>query len=95
MKLSLNWIKDYVKLPEDMDLSRLAYDLTMSTVEVEGVHDLGKDFDKMIVGVIEEVVPHPNADALRICRVDIGGGEIKEIVCGGTNLENGIKILRE
>ncbi|MBQ7324751.1 MAG: phenylalanine--tRNA ligase subunit beta [Clostridia bacterium] len=93
MKLSLNWIKDYVKLPEDMDLSRLAYDLTMSTVEVEGVHDLGKDFDKMIVGVIEEVVPHPNADALRICRVDIGGGEIKEIVCGGTNLENGMKVL--
>jgi tRNA-binding EMAP/Myf-like protein len=38
-------------------------------------------------------VPHPNADALRICRVDIGGGEIKEIVCGGTNLENGMKVL--
>ena len=36
MKLSLNWIKDYVKLPEDMDLKQLAYDLTMSTVEVEG-----------------------------------------------------------
>ncbi|MFR6086268.1 MAG: hypothetical protein ACLUIX_02895 [Oscillospiraceae bacterium] len=36
MKVSLNWIKDYVKLPEDMDLTRLAYDLTMSTVEVEG-----------------------------------------------------------
>ena len=39
MKLSLNWIKDYVKLPDDMDLSRLAYDLTMSTVEVEGASD--------------------------------------------------------
>ena len=36
MKLSLNWIKDYVKLPDDMDLTKLAYDLTMSTVEVEG-----------------------------------------------------------
>ena len=35
MKVSLNWIRDYVKLPEDMDLKRLAYDLTMSTVEVE------------------------------------------------------------
>ena len=39
MKVSLNWIKDYVKLPEDMDLTRLAYDLTMSTVEVEGAED--------------------------------------------------------
>ena len=36
MKVSLNWIKDYVDLPQDMDLTRLAYDLTMSTVEVEG-----------------------------------------------------------
>ena len=42
MKVSLNWIKDYVKLPEDMDLTRLAYDLTMSTVEVEGAEDLAK-----------------------------------------------------
>ena len=36
MKLSLSWIKDYVKIPDDMDLKKLAYDLTMSTVEVEG-----------------------------------------------------------
>ena len=77
MKLSLNWIKDYVKLPEDMDLSQLAFDLTMSTVEVEGAHDLGKDFDKIIVGVIKEVLPHPNADKLRVCKVDIGDGEIR------------------
>ena len=35
MKLSLNWIKDFVKIPDDMDLSKLAYDLTMSTVEIQ------------------------------------------------------------
>jgi phenylalanyl-tRNA synthetase beta chain len=93
MKLSLNWIKDFVKLPDDMDLSRLAYDLTMSTVEVEGVHDLGKQFDGIIVGKIVEVLPHPNADKLRICRTDIGGGEIKEIVCGGSNLEENMKVV--
>ena len=40
MKLSLNWIKDFVKIPDDMDLSKLAYDLTMSTVEVEGAESL-------------------------------------------------------
>ena len=49
MKLSLNWIKDYVKLPDDMDLSRLAYDLTMSTVEVEGAENLAEKFNKIIV----------------------------------------------
>ena len=40
MKLSLSWIKDFVNIPEDMDLKQLAYDLTMSTVEVEDVEDL-------------------------------------------------------
>ena len=85
MKVSLNWNKDYVKLPEDMDLTRLAYDLTMSTVEVEGAEDLAKRFEHMLVGVVTEVCPHPNADKLRICRTDIGGGDIREIVCGGTN----------
>ena len=93
MKLSLNWIKDYVQLPEDMDLTRLAYDLTMSTVEVEGVHDLGKQFDNIIVGVIKEVLPHPNADKLRVCKVDVGQDEIKDIVCGGSNLEEGMKVV--
>jgi len=93
MKLSLNWIKDYVKIPEDMDLSRLSYDLTMSTVEVEGAHDLASDFENIIVAKIVEVLPHPNADKLRVCRTDIGGGEIKEIVCGGSNLEAGMKVI--
>ncbi len=93
MKLSLNWIKDYVKLPDDMDLSRLAYDLTMSTVEVEGAENLAEKFDKIIVGEIKEVLPHPNADKLRVCRVDIGEGEIKDIVCGGSNLEAGMKVV--
>lgn len=93
MKLSLNWIKDYVKLPEDMDLSRLAYDLTMSTVEVEGAENLAERFEKIIVGDIKEVLPHPNADKLRVCRVDIGEGEIKDIVCGGSNLEVGMKVV--
>ena len=92
MKLSLNWIKDYVKIPEDMDLSRLAYDLTMSTVEVEGVHDLGKQFENIIIGIIREVLPHPNADKLRVCRVDIGE-EVKEIVCGGSNLYEGERVV--
>ena len=84
MKLSLNWIKDFVKIPDDMDLKRLAYDLTMSTVEVEDAIDLGKQFDNIIVGEIKEVLPHPNADKLRICRTDIGEGEIKGAVddCG-------------
>ncbi len=92
MKLSLSWIKDYVQIPEDMDLKKLAYDLTMSTVEVEDVEYLARRFDNMLVGVIEKIEPHPNADKLRVCKVDIGGGEIKDIVCGGVNLKEGMRV---
>jgi phenylalanyl-tRNA synthetase beta chain len=91
MKLSLNWIKDFVKLPDDMDLTKLAYDLTMSTVEVEGAENLGDSFKNIIVGKIKEVNPHPNADKLRVCSVDIGG-EVKNIVCGGSNLAPEMKV---
>ena len=92
MKLSLSWIKDYVKIPEDMDLKKLAYDLTMSTVEVEDVEYLARRFDKMVVGVIEKVEPHPNADKLRVCQVDVGEDESKTIVCGGINLKEGMRV---
>ena len=93
MKLSLNWIKDYVKLPDDMELSRLAYELTMSTVEVEGVHDIAKAFDHIVVGEILSVNPHPNADKLRVCLVDTGDEAPHDIVCGGSNLEVGMKVV--
>ncbi|HIZ23050.1 MAG TPA: phenylalanine--tRNA ligase subunit beta [Candidatus Blautia faecigallinarum] len=92
MKLSLSWIRDYVNLPEDTDLKKLAYDLTMSTVEVEDVEYLARRFDNMVVGVIEKIEAHPNADKLRVCKVDIGGGEVKDIVCGGINLTEGMRV---
>ncbi len=93
MKLSLNWIKDYVKIPENMDLSKFAYDLTMSTVEVEGAEDLSKSFDKIVVGKILEVNPHPNADKLRVCTVDTGDEAPHVIVCGGSNLAVGMNVV--
>ena len=92
MKLSLNWIKDYVDIPENIELSQIAYDLTMSTVEVEGMVELRKEFEGMIVGVVNEILPHPNADKLVICVTDVGGGEVREIVCGGINLSAGMKV---
>ncbi len=92
MKLSLNWIKEYVEIPDDMDLSRLAYDLTMSTVEVEDVLELAGKFDNMVVGEVKEVLPHPNADRLKVCKTDIGNDEVRDIVCGGINLAEGMKV---
>lgn len=91
MKLSLNWIRDYIDMPADMDLSRMAYDLTMSTVEVEGAERLADRFNNMVVGVITAIEQHPNADKLRVCKTDIGG-EVKDIVCGGCNLSAGQRV---
>ena len=91
MKVSLNWIRDYVQLPADADLKKLAYDLTMSTVEVEDTIELAKQFDHMVVGIINTIEQHPNADKLRVCMTDIGG-RVERIVCGGSNLREGMKV---
>ena len=83
MKLSLNWIKKYVPLPDDMDMAQLAYDLTMSTVEVEGMEKLADQFENICIGVINEIQPHPNADKLKVLNAvmekiekDFGRGSI-------------------
>lgn len=93
MKVSLNWVKKYVQLPEDLTNEQLAYDLTMRTVEVENVESSADKFENIVVGVIRSVEPHPDADRLRVCMVDVGDGEDKQIVCGGSNLYEGEKVV--
>lgn len=92
MKLSLNWIKEYVDLPADLTMEKLAYDLTMRTVEVEGVENPKDSLEGIVVGRILEVAPHPDANMLRVCRVEAGQDHILQIVCGGSNLEPGQKV---
>lgn len=86
MKVSLNWVKKYVDLPDYITTKQIATDLTLRTVEVEGYENTEDKFHDIIVGKILEVNEHPNADKLRVCKVDIGEGEPKQIVCGGSNL---------
>ena len=93
MKISLNWIKDYVKLPDDLEIPQLMHDLTMTTVEVEGAEIMREKYKNITLGVVTEVLPHPNADKLKICRTDLGAKGIKEIVCGGINLAVGMKVI--
>ena len=92
MLVSLNLVKKYVDLPEDLTPQQIAYDLTMRTVEVEDVINTADKFHDIVVGEIKSVSAHPNADALRICMVDCGVGEDKQIVCGGSNLVAGHKV---
>lgn len=86
MRVSLNLIKKYVDLPKTITNEKIAYDMTLRTVEVEGVENIGEKFHDIVVGKILEVKPHPNADKLRVCIVDIGEDAPVQIVCGGSNL---------
>jgi len=86
MKLSLNWIKKYVDIPENITKEKLAYDLTMCTVEVEDAVSVADSLNGLVVGRILKVEPHPDADKLRVCSVDTGEAEPGTIVCGGVNL---------
>lgn len=89
MKLSYNLLKQYVALPNDLSMEQLAYDLTMRTVEVEGTEDLAKRYERIVVGKIKTISPHPDADRLRVVQVDLGEEGVRQIVCGGSNLIEG------
>ena len=93
MKVSLNWVKKYIDIPAELTNSQIAYDLTMRTVEVEDVVDTAEKFHDIVVGKITTVNAHPNADKLRVCMVDIGEAEDVQIVCGGSNLYEGEKVV--
>ena len=92
MNISMKFLERYIDLPKDISYDQIAYDLTMRTVEVEEVIKTADKFHDIVVGEIKEVRPHPNADALRICMTDVGEGELKQIVCGGSNLTAGHKV---
>src|SRR5258706_3438751 len=89
MKISLNWLKQYVEInwsPEE-----LAERLTMLGVEVEGVEKRTGDFEGVVVAQILASDKHPNADKLSVCRVADGKGE-RQIVCGAKNYKVGDKV---
>jgi len=95
MNVSLNWLKDYIDL-SDISERELVERLTLSTCEVEGVRKLNEHIQNTVVGEIVRIEHHPNADTLRVCdvRVDTGiGGRVSKIVCGGTNLRVGAKVV--
>ncbi|MBC2711978.1 MAG: phenylalanine--tRNA ligase subunit beta [Desulfosarcina sp.] len=87
MKVSLSWLKAYV--PIDMTVSDLADALTMAGLEVEAVEDRYDYLETMVVGRVVEVLPHPNADLLKLCRVD-GGNGIVPVACGAPNVSTGM-----
>lgn len=88
MLLSINWLKDFVKLPSSLSAEDISRKLTAHTVEVEGIIYRRELFDKVTVGRVLQVKPHPNADRLRLVKVDIKKQTL-DIVCGAPNVAAG------
>ena len=94
MFVSLKWLRDYVDLPDDIDVDDLAHRLTMASAEVEGIRRVGQEWDRELirVGHVLAVEPHPDADRLRLATVDWGGEEPQRVVCGAPNLAVGQRV---
>src|SRR3984893_4344943 len=90
MKFSVNWLREFVDLPNKID--NLAELLTLAGVEIEGIEERGAKIDKVIVAQITTSSQHPNADRLTVCEVDDGSGTKRQIVCGAKNYKVGDKV---
>ena len=90
MKISTNWINDYVKI-DDVDKKELADKITNAGVNVQEV--MGEvNFDNIVVGEIVSAKAHENSDHLKVCEVNIGKST-EQIVCGAPNARSGIKVV--
>ncbi len=91
MFLSMNWIQDFVDL-SGLDLVDLIHRFSLSTAEVENeIFFKGKDISGIVVAEIKSVEEHPQSKKLHLLKVDIGSGELIDVVCGAPNVRVGMK----
>ncbi len=88
MNVTLNWLKNYIDF--EFCANELADRLTMLGIEVESVKQPGSELEGVVVGSVNAIKPHPNADKLVLCQVDIGETEELQIVCGAPNVREGM-----
>lgn len=91
MKISLDWLNDYVDI-EDIKAEELADRLTMKSAEVEEAHWVGAHFEQVITAKVEKVVAHPNSDKLKLATV-FDGKNTQAVVCGAPNVAEGQIVL--
>ncbi len=95
MHAPLSWLREYVTV--DASPQEIARRLAISSLDVPhvfevGVRDLDGNLGRFLVGRVLEVQAHPNADRLRVCQVDVGEGDARQIVCGAWNFEAGATV---
>ncbi len=89
MKVTLNWLKEFVDISHTPD--ELAHALTMAGLEVESVEKIERPFNAVVIGEVISCSVHPQADQLQVCRVAMGASEPVTVVCGAPNVAVGIK----
>ncbi|PIZ93291.1 MAG: phenylalanine--tRNA ligase subunit beta [Candidatus Magasanikbacteria bacterium CG_4_10_14_0_2_um_filter_41_10] len=90
MLVSKQWISQFTTIPKKITPQQIGIDLTMHVVEVEGVIDEAQFLDNVFLGRVESVQKHPNADKLNICTVAFGQAHPAQVVCGGSNVTEGM-----
>ena len=90
MKFSYRWLQEF--LPIEISANDFCNRLTMFGLEVEKITDMGAALDNIVVGKIEKINEHPNADKLSVCMVDVGEDSSLQIICGAPNIEENQKV---
>ncbi|WP_434137462.1 phenylalanine--tRNA ligase subunit beta [Photobacterium leiognathi] len=90
MKFSESWLREWVN--PAVNSEELAHQITMAGLEVDGVEAVAGEFTGVKVGQVVECAQHPDADKLRVTKVDVGAEELLDIVCGASNCRQGIKV---
>ncbi|KJG71878.1 hypothetical protein UA70_03690, partial [Raoultella planticola] len=90
MKFSELWLREWVN--PAIDSEALANQITMAGLEVDGVEPVAGSFNGVVVGEVVECGQHPNADKLRVTKVNVGGERLLDIVCGAPNCRQGLKV---
>ena len=91
MILSRNFVKDYIDLPDELDIKTIGEDMTRVGNEYDEARKF-IDCTKLVIGEIIECVEHPDSDHLHVCKVNIGT-DVLQIVCGAPNARVGIKVI--
>lgn len=90
MKFSESWLREWVNPSVSRD--ELSHQITMAGLEVDGVDAVAADFSGVIVGEVVECGQHPDADKLRVTKINVGEAELIDIVCGAPNCRLGLKV---
>ena len=90
MKFSEQWLREWVN--PQVSTGALSEQLSMAGLEVDGVEPVAAEFSGVVVGKVVECGQHPNADKLRVTKINVGEEELLDIVCGAPNCREGLKV---